>query len=283
MLPAQSPGINDFFAEFTAEWMRANPNQATGTRYFTGEEQRRLERQLTPVGKGYQLSRVVLARKGLAGLAAFNRSRLNAVDRVSAELMEWQLERVVQGEPYLDYFFPFEQFQGVNLELVTTLTSTHPIVVEADANNYVARLALVASRMKEAVEDARRIASTGRIPPRFILERTIAQMRQFIATPATENPFVAVMSSKMEAIKNMPEARRESLKGEAAKIISSEIYPAWRTAVALLEPLVDKATADAGLWRFDKGAEVVQPSPIHDDDDDGRRDSPDRPAAGRPH
>jgi uncharacterized protein (DUF885 family) len=256
MLPAQTRGIDDFFADFTAEWMRANPNQATGTRYFTGEEQRRLERQLTPVGKDYQLSRVALAKKGLAGLDAFDRSRLNEADRLSAELMQWQLERVVQGEPYLDYFFPFEQFQGVNLDLVTTLTSTHPVVVEADANNYVARLALVASRMNEAVENARRIAASGRIPPRFILRLTISQMRQFVSAPAADNPFVAVLANKMDDIKGMPPARRESLKGEAARIVSAEIYPAWRNAIALLEPLVDKATDDAGLWRFDKGAEV---------------------------
>lgn len=256
LLPAQSTSINDFFSDFTAEWVRGNPNQAAGTRYFTGEEQRRLERQLTPVGKAYQLSRIAIAKKGLAGLAAFDRSQLNEVDRVSAELMQWQLERVVEGEPYLDYFFPFEQFQGVNLELVTTLTSTHPIVVEADANNYVARLALVASRMNEAIEDARRIAAAGRIPPRFIIQRTIAQMQQFVATPAAENPFVAVLATKMEAVKAMPAARRDSLKAEAAKIISSEIYPAWRKAIALLELLVARASDDAGLWRFDKGAEV---------------------------
>ena len=37
--------------------------------------------------------------------------------------MQWQLERAVEGEPSLDYFFPFEQFQGANINLVTVLTS----------------------------------------------------------------------------------------------------------------------------------------------------------------
>ncbi|OFW27338.1 MAG: hypothetical protein A3H97_10845 [Acidobacteria bacterium RIFCSPLOWO2_02_FULL_65_29] len=255
-LPAQQRPIDDFFTTFTAEWIRANPDQATGTRYFTGEEQRRFERQLTPVTRAYQLSRIALAKKGLAELAAFDRSRVSGTGRVSAELMQWQLERVVQGEPYLDYFFPFEQFQGVNIGLVTTLTSSHPIVLESDANNYVARLALVATRMNEAIEEARRIAESGRIPPRFILRLTIAQMQQFIGTPAAENPYVTVLASKMEAIKAMPPSRRDSLKGEAGTIVSNQIYPAWRKAIALLEPLVARATDEAGLWRFDKGAEI---------------------------
>ena len=255
-LPAQQRSILDFFSDFTAEWMRSNPDQATGARYFTGEEQRRLERQLTPVSKAFQLSRIALARKGLAELAAFDRSRLSEADRVSAELMQWQLERVVEGEPYLDYFFPFEQFGGTNLNLVTVLTSSHPLVVESDANNYVARLGLVATRMNEAIAEADRIAASGKIPPRFILQRTIAQMRQFSSTAAAENPYITVLKSKMDAMKGMTPARRDSLAGEAEKIVTAEIYPAWRKAIALLESLVPRANDDAGLWRFDKGAQV---------------------------
>ena len=256
LLPAQQRSILDFFSDFTAEWMRSNPDQATGARYFTGEEQRRLERQLTPVSKAFQLSRIALARKGLAELAAFERSRLSEADRVSAELMQWQLERVVEGEQYLDYFFPFEQFGGTNLNLVTVLTSSHPLVVESDANNYVARLGLIATRMNEAIAEADRIAANGKIPPRFILQRTIAQMRQFSSTAAAENPYITVLKSKMDAMKGMTPARRDSLAGEAEKIVTAEIYPAWRKAIALLESLVPRANDDAGLWRFDKGAQV---------------------------
>jgi len=256
IVPAQERSILDFFSEFTAAWMRTNPDQATGARYFTGEEQRRLERQLTPVSREFQLSRIALARKGLAELAAFGRSRLSSADRVSAELMQWQLERVVEGEPYLDYFFPFEQFQGANISLVTVLTSSHPLVVESDANNYVARLGLVATRMNEAIAEAERIAASGKIPPRFVLQLTIAQMRQFSGTPASENPYITVLKSRMDAMKGMTPARRESLAGEAEKIVTAEIYPAWRKAIALLESLVPRANDDAGLWRFDQGSEV---------------------------
>ena len=42
-MPAQqgppAKTIDNFFSEFTAEWVRRNPNQATSARYFTGDEQ----------------------------------------------------------------------------------------------------------------------------------------------------------------------------------------------------------------------------------------------------
>ena len=256
LAPAQQRTLHDFFDTFTADWIRQNPDQATATRFFTGDEQRRFERQLTPVTRAFQLQRSALAKRGLAELATFDRASLSDVDRTSAELMEWQLQRFVDGETFLDYFFPFEQFGGVNLGLVTALTSSHPLVVASDVNNYVARLGQVATRMNEAIDEAQRMASAGRIPPRFILRLTIAQMQQFIGTPASGNPYITVLASKMEGIKDLSPAQRDSLKGEAEKIVSAEIYPAWRKAIAFLESLVSRASDDAGLWRFDQGAAV---------------------------
>ena len=74
-LAAQPRTIDDFFAAFTADWVRGNPNQATSTRYFSGDEQQRLERELTPVSLAWQRERIALARKGLAELARIQPER----------------------------------------------------------------------------------------------------------------------------------------------------------------------------------------------------------------
>jgi uncharacterized protein (DUF885 family) len=98
--------IDDFFRDFTAEWIRINPNLATSLRYFTGEEQDRLERQLTPLTIASARQRLQVARKGLAELSKFDRRGMTETQRVSAEVMKWQLEMVVAEEPYWDYDFP---------------------------------------------------------------------------------------------------------------------------------------------------------------------------------
>ena len=59
--------------------MRANPSLATSTRYFTGDEQDRLDRQLTPQTEAYKRSRIRLARQGHAQLAQFDRAKLTDV------------------------------------------------------------------------------------------------------------------------------------------------------------------------------------------------------------
>jgi uncharacterized protein (DUF885 family) len=257
LLPAQQQrSVDDFFRDFTAEWVRGNPDQAAGTRYFTGEEQRRLERQVTPVSAAYQRTRMALARKGLTELRMFDRARMTDPQRVSADVMQWQLDSVVQGEPYLDYFFPLEQFGGVNIGLVNALTVSHPLITESDGDNYIARLGLVGARMNDAIDEARRIAAKGLIPPRFILRATISQMQQFTSTPPAQNPFVTAFASRIEASKEISSAKREALRGQAETIVASQIYPAWQKGVALLESLAPRGTDDAGLWRFDRGPEA---------------------------
>ena len=105
--------IDDFFRDFTAEWVRGNPNMATSTRYFTGEEQDRLERQLTPESAAYKRSRIQSARRGLAELRKFDPAKMTQNQRVSRDLLTWQLQTIIDEEPYLDYSFPLQQMNGV--------------------------------------------------------------------------------------------------------------------------------------------------------------------------
>jgi uncharacterized protein (DUF885 family)/mannose-6-phosphate isomerase-like protein (cupin superfamily) len=248
--------VSNFFNDFTAEWVRGNPNLAASSRYFSGPEQDAFEQQITPETAEYEHSRVVLAQKGLAQLAAFDRARMTETDRISADLLQWQLTRIVEGERYRDYFFPLEQFGGANVNLPNLLIVTHPLNTEKDAVHYVARLGLVGARMDEAIADARTLVAKQMIPPRFIIRATITQMQQFIGTPPAKNPLVTAFDQRVAASHAVSDARRAELRAQAEKIVATQVYPAWKRAIALLQPLPARATDDAGLWRFKGGAEA---------------------------
>lgn len=253
---AQARTIDDFFRAFAAEWVRGNPNQAVSTRYLNGPEQEGLEREMTPVSSEWQRGRIRLAARGLAELRGFDRGGMPPAQRTAAELLEWQLDTVVSGESYLDYGFPLEQFGGVNVSLVTALTVSHPVRSARDAGNYVARLAQVGARMEEAVAEARRLETAGVLPPRFILRATIAQMQQFIAPAPAQNAFVTTFDERLATVQDVPAARRAALVADAARIVEAQVYPAWRTAVVFLTSQAGRATDEAGLWRFPRGAEA---------------------------
>src|SRR6185503_13121286 len=231
-------------------------NQAIAARYFTGVDQDRLETQMTPLTREWRRQRVDLARRGLAELATFDRPRLTETQRVSADLMKWQLEMVVEGEKYVDFLFPLEQFAGANVNLPNQLIVVHPLNTEKDAANYVARLGQVAARMEEAIAEADTLVKKNVVPPRFILAATIAQMEQFISTPPAQNPFVTVFNDRMAVASGIPAATRERLRSDAEQITASAVYPVWRKAIALLQPLRQNATDAAGLSRFPGGGDA---------------------------
>jgi uncharacterized protein (DUF885 family) len=250
------PSIDDFFREFTADWVRHDPNLATGAPYFSGDEQDRLERQLTPQTLAWKRDRIQRARQGLAELRMFDRASLNETQRISAELMEWQLNEVVREEPFFDYTFPLEQMNGANVRLVETTTVRHPLLTERDAENYVAVLGEIRPQMEEAIAEAQRLEAKNIIPPKFILQATVIQMQGFSDPSPAQNPFITVFDGKMAAIKSLPDAKRQQLRAAAEKVVGEDIYPAWRKAITLLQAQSAKATDDAGIWRLKGGPEA---------------------------
>lgn len=248
--------IDRFFRESTDEWMRHNPGAATSARYFTGEERDRLARTSQPRTRATQLERIGRARTLLTKLRAIDRSKFTDLQRVSADQMDWLLSIMVEGERYLDYDYPLQQMNGVNINLVEGMTVTYPVLTERDAENYVYMLGFVDKRLDEAVAEAKQLAAKKIVPPRFILQATIRQMENFTDSSPAQNPFVTAFDEKLAAIKDLSPAKREKLRADAAKIVAEKIYPAWKRGAALLQSQLAASSDAAGLGQFKGGDEA---------------------------
>jgi uncharacterized protein (DUF885 family) len=255
---AQQPSIDDFFRELSDGWVRLNPNIAVSTRYFSGEEQDRLERQISSYTDEVERQRLDYIERGRQQLARFDRSRLTDAQRLSADLLRYHLQSYLDWAKYDDYMFPLDQFNGANIWLPNTLTVTHPVRTPKDVSNYVARLGQVAPRMAEAVVESQQRAAKDLIPPRFILHLTIDQMRRFVSTPPAQNPFVTSLDERAAAIKELAPADRAAAVAQAERIVRESVYPEWQKAIAYLESLVPRSADRAGLWRLEGGAEAYK-------------------------
>jgi uncharacterized protein (DUF885 family) len=129
-------------------------------------------------------------------------------------------------------------------------------VTAKDAENYVAALGQVSTRLEEAMAESRRLAAKRILPPKFILQATTKQMRGFTDLAPAQNPLVMVLAQKMQAIKEMPNAKREQLRTQAERVVTTQVYPAYKKATALLESQLPRSTDDAGLWRLKGGHEA---------------------------
>ena len=89
---AQQPSIDDFFRTISDDWVRMNPNLAASTRYFSGEEQDRLERQITSSSEAARDARRRFIQRWLGELARFDRARMTDAQRLSADVLRYQLQ-----------------------------------------------------------------------------------------------------------------------------------------------------------------------------------------------
>ena len=250
--------VDDFFKWFSDEWMRLNPNLATATRYFTGDEQNRLERQLTQLSSAARRQRLELQKRGLQELRRFDRTQMSEVERVSASVLKWQLETGIENARYEDYSFPLNQQNGANVTLVTALTVQHPLQTPNDARNYVARLRQVGTRMSEATQHARDVAARRLLPPRFILDVVVSQMRQFIQPAPAQNPFVSALAETLETIAGLSESEKASLTKEAEAVVAKDIYPQWSRAIAVVESFKPMAPESPALSRLPGGDDAYR-------------------------
>lgn len=250
---AADPAFDTWADNLTAETMRANPTGATITQYFTGPEQDALDRQLTPITKAYRAERVAAARKALGELAHFDRAQLGPEQRISADIIAWSLQGVVDAEPFADFNFVFNQFGGLQVNLVNFLSQTHPIRNKRDIENYLVRLDLVAAQVDEGIAQAKDAATRGFLMPDFITKSALGQFERFLGDAPAKNVLVASLDERAAKLKDVTAAERAAFVSAAEKTVATAIIPAFQRAQALLQAQLPLTKSDAGFWRLPGG------------------------------
>ena len=257
----QRQAFDRFADQLAADWMRANPLAATGEQYFSGAEQDALDRELTAVdGFGMPLmpqdlaAYVARAEEGLSHARQFRAADLSAVQRVSAASLQWQLANLIRLAGFSDSRFVFEQFRGLQVQLVNFMTQIHPLRTPRDVDNYLARLERLAPVLDQGIEVAKIRTSRGTVPPKFILESTIAGIDRFLSAQPEQNVLVSALATRMQGMAGLSEANRSSALDSAQRTVAGSVRPAFLRVRALLADELNVAGDEAGSWRLPDGA-----------------------------
>jgi uncharacterized protein (DUF885 family) len=256
--PAQP--FDDFVNQAAENWVRRNPAAATVTQYFSGAEQASLDRQLIAtdgVGMPLDPERRAQTLKMLdamrSQLKTYDRAKLTPVQRVSADSLEWQLEEIAQSVKIAETQFIFDQFKGMQVNLVNFLSQTHPIRNAEDIDHYIDRLNKVAPLIDQGIKAAEAQDQKGIRPPKFILEATIAGLDRFLADKPADNVLVASLKSRAALVKTLSEDQIKPSVTAAEITVSEDILPAFQRLRAMLTAQLAKASDDAGMWSLPGG------------------------------
>ena len=151
---------------------------------------------------------------------------MSDTERVSAELMQWQLNTLVEGRNIGTTSFRSSSFGGVNVNLPDLLTVNHPLVTEKDAVHYVAAPG-TGERCAWTMRSPKRAGSIAKnlFPPALHPARDDRADAPVHRDAAGEEPVRDGVCRSDGGGETAPDARREELRAQAEKIVAAQVYP----------------------------------------------------------
>lgn len=191
--------------------------------------------------------------KQLEVLRRYDRDELAGEAALSYDVLEWFLADAVEGNRWLYHDYPVNQLGGIQSGLPDFMINTHHLESVADAENYIERVGGFGRAFDQVLEGLARREEMGIVPPRFVIDHVLVQMKELIAPPPRESVLFTHFAEKTAAMAGLPAARREQLLDELATTIEGTVEPAYEKLIDFFERQRDIATTEDGVWKLPDG------------------------------
>ena len=245
--------ISIFFERAFIQFMLEDPEAVSSLGIFEQLGYKGFDGKLTDISPAHEQKLAKMARDDLETLRKYDRRSLSPANQLSYDILDWFLQDLVEGQRWLFYDYPVNQLFGVQSSTPDFMVQIHPIGERRDVLNYTARLSAFGRKFDQLLEGLRLRESKGIIPPRFVIERVLAEMRAFIAVPARENILYTNLRTKLARLGAIPVAERSKLLADAQSSIEQSVYPAYRRLIEYFERLQPQVTEDYGVWKLQDG------------------------------
>ena len=255
---AAMPGdarLTQVFDAVIADITRKSPEFATSLGLDSGANAA-LKRRLDDNGPNALADGLRDARRYKAMIEAVDPATLSPQRRVDREVVLYNVNDAIVGPARFGLAAPqrpyrISQQNGAYFGLPDFLNSAHTITTADDAEAYLARLALVASRIDNDTAIQRSEARRGRLAPGFLIDLTLGQLAT-LRRPAAADSTMTASIVRRTAARNLA----GNWGPRAAAIVERQIYPALDRQIAMLTDLRRTARSEAGLGAIPDGAAI---------------------------
>ena len=188
-------------------------------------------------------------------LAAINRRALSGMDAVNYDTVAFVQDVQAEADRQFDYGgsgsgspYILTQLTGAYQQVPDFLDTQHSIETRADAEAYLARMRAFAAAMDQESEQVRHDAGVGVIPPDFVINTTLKQMKSFADTPADQATLVTSVARRTKE-----KGIDGDWSGRATTLYTKEVLPALNRQMALMQGLRSRAVHTAGVAHLPKG------------------------------
>ena len=201
----------------------------------------------------HQQRRFERAKHDLADLHAYPLERQTPSQRLSTQILTWYLERESDGEQYQFHNYPVNQLFGVQNEFPSFMANTHRLLDARDCEYYLQRLDGVTAKFDQLLDGLRLREQKHILPPRFVVEKVIKEMSDFVAQPAAQNILASSFRMRTATLEGLTDAQRAAFNARVETAVNDTVYPAYRKLIDYFNGLLPKTTTDDGVWKLPDG------------------------------
>ncbi|MEX0322877.1 MAG: DUF885 family protein [Puniceicoccaceae bacterium] len=195
-----------------------------------------------------------------AGIEQYADEELDPNELMTKQICLYLLEMAAESERFRFHNYPVNQLFGFQNGYPNFMTTQHELNTLEDAENYVSRLEAVELQFQQYMEGLKIRENRNIIPPRFVLDRVIDGMEQFISSHPRENILYTHLIEKLEEMEDLEIEDESRVMVQAEKKIEDFVYPAYQDLTLYIQALREKAGTDDGYWRLPDGREAYAQS-----------------------
>ncbi len=192
-------------------------------------------------------------KQDLATLRSYDRDGMSDSEKLNYDMLEWFMAHQAEGEKWRYHEYPVNQLFGVQNVLPRFMTTTHRLKDKTDAEQYVSRLNQFDRVFSQVIEDLNIRAGKGIVPPRFVLEKVLAEVKGFTAGGAEQNMMYKHLVDAMAKMPELTDAERQKIAADAKTAMEKSVLPGYQKLTDFWADTVASATQDDGVWKLPDG------------------------------
>ena len=241
--------LKDIFHEYWEAYLARNPEFASSI----GDE--RWNDKLTDRSVSAENAWLGREQDWLLKLAEIDPTGLSDDEKLSQELLIRRFTNDEEGAEFKEWEMPVNQMAGIQLEL-PELTGQVSFNTVKDYEDWIARMRAVPAAFDQVTANMSLGVQDGRVPPKYLLEKVLDQVKQIAGQKAEDTPFAQPLKKFPASIAAEDQDR---LKKELLDALTGDVLPAYLRFARFLEvTYIPVGRAEPGISSLADGARYYQ-------------------------
>jgi uncharacterized protein (DUF885 family) len=243
-LEARRKTLNSIFSDFWEDNLKHSPEFASSI----GDK--RYSDQLSDYSVAAYNDSLARGRAFLDRLSQVDTAGMSDQEELSKELMMRQLIEQQEEARFKPWEMPVNQFYGLQTDL-PQLVPEIQFDTQKDYDDYIERLKKVPTAFEQITEGMSIGMEDHRVPPRYLLEKVLAQVNAITGAKPEESPFAQPLEKFPASVPALDQAR---IKKDLLAAITQSVVPAYtRFGKFLQAQYIPAGRAEPGIWALPDG------------------------------